>query len=541
VKNDFSHYQTNIMKAKFTWGFVRLMVFLACVCMVLANAAHAQLPNCTSGNIMYAAFNNVAGSTTADSTEIRSVDVSTGAVGGLVGGKRYWIAKQSGGGTWYYGTAALGVDAITNRFYVFTQMSSAMQKDIITINPVTTVQTVIGTTPTGGSSLNNYHFVKLAIAPNGWGYAIGVHRDSASGAALTFNPVIRFSTCGASPTAGCSTIQLLGYLPSTGNMFKWQLFNGDIAFDQTGNLYFATAAFSTVNGFFRYTDARLFRIDAANLPTSPGTGTIPMTFVSEYDGLDSTVVNGIALDAGGNMFITTRRFAGVQTSPPGPSTSELYGSFAPGAVQLIAGFNPPTANFSVSDLASCYYPMTILGLNKFDLQYKYESGNVNLKWQMISNSKPMLFEVQRSDDGVNFTTISTVTPNPQQTIYTYSDPQSGYERNKFYRIRAVMTSSWKQYTNVVSVKFSSKISLMAELHPNPFIDQVQANLWMKSADAVNVRMMDQSGRIVYVKQFSGKPGQNQVTLNNLGNLKPGVYIVEMRVQDEVIREKVIKH
>lgn len=529
------------MKAKFTRRLKGLEVLMVIMILLATAVAQAQLPDCTSGNIMYASFTNIAGSTTADSTEIRPVNVTTGAVGNLVGGRRYWIAKQSGGGTWYYGTSAMGVDMITNRFYVMTQMSVAMQKDIISINPVTGAQVVIGTTPTGGSSMNNYHFVKLAVAPNGWGYAIGVHRDSASGAATTFNPLIRFSTCGAVPTAGCATIQLLGYLPSTpANVFKWQLFNGDIAFDVAGNLYFATAAFSTVNGFFRYTDARLFRIDAANIPTSAGTGVIPMTFVSEYNGLDSTVVNGIGLDGNGNIFISTRRFAGVQTSPPGPSTPELYGSFAPGATQLISGFGPIPSGFSSSDLASCYFPSTILGLNKLQLQYKYENGNVNLKWQMTTSAPPLNFEVQRSDDGSNFQTIATVPYGDQRSTYTYSDPQSGFGKVKYYRIRANVSPTMRHFTNVVSVNFSSKAHLLAELRPNPFNNYAQVDMWLKAAGNINVRIIDQSGRAVYNNQFAGRAGENPLRLEGLGKFPRGVYIVEIRVQDEVIREKIIK-
>jgi hypothetical protein len=148
--------------------------------------------------------------------------------------------------------------------------------------------------------------------------------------------------------------------------------------------------------------------------------------------------------------------------------------------------------------------------------------------------------VQRSDDGVDFTTLATVTPIPNETTYAYSDPQDGFARHKYYRIRATMSANYRQYTSVVNVNFSNKVRLMADLMPNPFASSIQAELWLKSANSVNARMMDQSGRTVYTNQFSGKQGDNRIRLESLSNLKPGVYIVEMRVQDEVLREKVIK-
>lgn len=529
------------MKDRINPGWRRLAVFLVVAVLAFAEAAQAQLPNCTSGTTMYAIFNNVAGSTTADSSEIRPVDVSTGAIGALVGGRRYWIRK-SNGSTWFYGSAGLGVDMITSRFYVMTQMSSAMQKDIITINPVTAAMTVIGSTPTSPVSLNNYHFVKVAISPNGYGYALGVHRDSTA-AATTFNPLIRFTTCGAVPTTNCSTIQLLGYLPSTGNMYKWLLFNGDIAFDITGNLYFATAAFERVGTITRYTDARLFRIDASDIPTVSGTGTIPMSFVAEYNSLDSTVINGIGLDGSGNMYLTTRRFAGVQSNPPGPSSSELYTSPFPGVANIVTPFAPITANFSVADLGSCYFPVTVLGLDRLKLQYKYETGNVNLKWETNKNKDVSYFEVQRSDDGNNFESIATVhVANADQQIasYAYADAQDGVSKNKFYRIRQVMRNGSKLYTNVVSVAFNKTIQLVTALKPNPFTTQIEAKVSMKSAGPINVRLMDQNGRVVYSRQFAGRTGENTLNINGIGKLQPGIYIAELAVQDEVIREKVVR-
>ncbi|HEY0680329.1 MAG TPA: T9SS type A sorting domain-containing protein [Chitinophagaceae bacterium] len=530
------------MKTKFTSVLRRLTAMLLML-LALAEFASAQLPDCVGGGTMYAVFNRQEGSTTADSMEIRPVTISTGAIGSLVGGKRYWIRKRLGTtSTYYYGSAALGVDLVTNRFYVMTQMSSAMQKDIITIDPVTGTQTVIGTTPTTPTSLNNYHFVKMAISPDGYGYAIGVHRDTTS-AAATYNPLVRFTTCGAVPTAGCSTIELLGYLPSTGNMYKQLLFNGDIAFDIFGNLYFATAAFERVASIYRYTDARLFRIDAADIPVAAGTGTIPMTFVADYDGLDSTVINGIGLDPTGAMYLTTRRFTGVQTSPQGPSVSEFYSSPWSGYSSQISPFAPITTNYSVADLASCYWPTTILGIQKMQLIYKYENGKVNLKWQVNNNTDASSFEVQRSDDGSTFETIATVSPinNGQSSVsYTHADLQNGHEKNKFYRIKEVMRNGTRFYSNVVNVTFNSKFNLTGNIKPNPFVSQMEVSLWLRSSNLVNVRILDQSGRAVHNQQFTGRSGDNKLRIDRLGSLNAGIYIVEMSVQDEVIREKVIK-
>ncbi len=333
-----------------------LKITLMCIFMIASPAMiRAQLPDCASGTVMYGIFNDSLGSGVASPSEIRSINYTTGAIGPLMGGIPYLISKTVSGTT-IYGSAALAVDIITNRFYVMTQMSGSRPKDIFTINTVTGTMTRIGTTP---AIVDFHHMVKMAIAPSGRGYAIGVGRDTSGGTPATFNPLIRFTTCGALPTVGCSTVELLGYLPALPTMTEWDLFNGDIAFDNAGNMYFATVSFGRVapSSVGRYKDARLFRVNAADIPAAAGAGVIPMSLVADYNTLDSTVMNGIAFGPTGSMYFATRRFSGIQVSP---YTNELYRSSAPGAATLIPGFAPITPGYSIADLASCYFPLTIL-------------------------------------------------------------------------------------------------------------------------------------------------------------------------------------
>lgn len=513
---------------------------LLLIALFSINSAIAQIPDCLSGTVMYGVFTNLNGSGFNDSTEIRPIDYATGAVGPLVGNRKYHIFRNIGG-TNFYGASAMGVDGLTNRFYVNTQMpGGGGGKDIITIDPVTGTMTVIASMP---SSLNAYHFVKMAISPSGVGYAIGVHRDSTT-SATTFNPVIRFSTCGLTPSVGCATasVTLLGYLPGTGLMRKWLLFNGDISFDAVGNLYFITAAFGRISGIGRYTDSRLFRINATDMPAVGGTGTIPMSLVSEYDILDSTVVNGIAFDPAGQMYFSTRRFLGVQTSPAGPSVSEVYVSPTLGNASVIAGFGPITTNFSVGDLGSCYFPTATLESNLARLSGRYVAGASNLNWSVMNNTQIQYFEIERSEDGTNFETISRVNPTNitrPSMQYSYNDPNSETGR-KFYRIREVMSSGVKYYSNVISLNINSRIAFNVKPKPNPFINNLELDFHLESNSSVLIQLIDQSGRVVKQQKIAGNRGDNRTTISNLSMLAKGIYTVELKVDGQVLREKLVK-
>ncbi len=515
------------------------MVVGSVLSQAMFNQAKAQAPDCSSGTVMYALFNDSTGSGTNAPSEIRPVNYATGAVGGLLGGT-YLISKTQGANT-YYGSAGMGLDAITRRFFVMTQMGSGngIPKDIISINTATSTMVVIGTT---AASMSDYHFVKVAISPSGLGYAIGVHRDTSIGSfnAARCHPVISFTTCGATPTPGCSVITLLGYLPYTGN--HYHQFNGDISFDNVGNLWFAAAGFQQVGGRGRYTDARLYRIAAANIPAGAGTGTIPMSLMADYNTLDSTVLNGITFSPTGAMFFSTRRFPAGQ-NPPALSVNQVYRSTTLGTAVNMAGFSVPTAGYSVADLAGCYFPNGVLAQNQLALTSNYVSGVVNLKWQVNNNNQTIYYEVQRSDDEINFETITKIdnkNADHGSEIYTSYDVQKGVSKSKFYRIRQVMENGTRFYSNVVKVNISGKINLVDKPKPNPFKNKFEFNALLKADNNIQVTLTDQNGRKVYQKIFSGRVGANNLSVENLSNLKPGVYLVEIKVEDEVLHEKLIK-
>jgi hypothetical protein len=512
-------------------------ITLACFLMMASpGIIRAQLPDCASGTVMYAIYNDSIGSSAASPSEIRSVNYATGAVGPLMGGTTFLIRRGA-----FYGSAALGVDILTNRFYVISQMNAASQKSIITINTVTNTQTLIGSTPT--PLLDNHHLVKTAIAPSGFGYAIGVARDSTLPAA-TFNPLIRYTTCGGAPALNCSVISLMGYLPVLTSMTRFDLFNGDIAFDAAGNLYFATASYGVVAGSGatgRYKDARLFRINAIDIPALPGAGVIPMSLIADYNSLDSSVVNGIAFDPAGAMYIATRKWTGIQVSP---YTNNLFKSTSPGTATELLGFGPKTIGYSIADLASCYFPLTILPNEIVDLTASNLAGKAQLKFKAHNNQDVLAYEILRADTDPNdFTVIGTLpisNPDRAEASYAFTDTETEPGKTYFYRIRSIMPDGKRLYSNIVKLSFGNNISLQIKPWPNPFSSQVVFNLETKAPQNITLRIIDEQGRVVKSANQVLQRGVNKVVLNDLSNLKKGLYILEVSGETDMVREKLMK-
>ncbi len=331
--------------------FALPVIILIGVQLVEVNPVKAQAAVC-DGTTMYAIFNDSTNALQNTPSQIYPVSFATGALGTALTTSGFITLKKTSGGTTYYGSASLGVDPIQHRFYANSQMINPMAKDFFAISTVGVgAQNVIATTPNSSTAsvptgratgLNDYHFVKMTVNQAGtFIYALGVIRDTTLSTPATANPLIRMTACG---TSGCANagMMLLGYLPPTPSlMANWAVYNGDIAFDNAGNLFFATVAFANVNAVGRYTDARLFEIYAADIPTVVGSGTIPMHFIADYNGLDSTAMDGIAFDMAGAMYMTTKRFNGVQGLATTTQSSQMYKTTMAGSATLMPAFAAP--------------------------------------------------------------------------------------------------------------------------------------------------------------------------------------------------------
>ena len=513
----------------------------------------AQLPDCTTGTVMYGVFNQP--SNISDSTEFRSINFSTGAIGPLMGGRRFWIRRVNGSTT-YYGSSAMGLDPLTNAFYVMTQMpgNAGWTKHIIRVNTVmplaaTDTGIAIAVTP---ARLNNYHFVKAAIAPDGYGYAIGVNRDTTSALDDTCNVLVRFSTCGLTPSIGCAnaSVVILGYLPKTAISREWQVYNGDILFDASGNLFFASSAFKNFGGSVsKYTDTRLFRINHADIPTAAGTGFIPMTLAADFNGLDSMGVSGVAVDRTGNFYFAVRRYTNanqVTTSSgaAGPFIAELYRATIFGTTTLLLSPATITANFSIGDLGSGYFPFGVLSDIKLKLSGYNEDGDARLKWEVNRNADATSYELQRGTNGTEFETVSSISATNSSSadaMYNYNDRSTANSKTRFYRIKQMLKNGNSLYSNVIKISDQSRIELLAKPNPNPFTNKIELKLQQRSAATTIINLFDQNGRNVYHHIFTTQSGENRLIISDsISQLTAGIYILEIHSGDDIIREKIIK-
>lgn len=153
------------------------------------------------------------------------------------------------------------------------------------------------------------------------------------------------------------------------------------------------------------------------------------------------------------------------------------------------------------------------------------NGAIKLDWATATEENSSHFNVQRSADGVNFTTIATVKAageavNP--TMYSYTDKGASYGAN-YYRLEEVDFDGNSQTFHVSECSLSS--AAVGTIYPNPNNGSFTISL-SASTSVQTVIVLDMVGKEVYRQQIPASATGNNYTINLPANCK-GVFTTQV--------------
>ena len=166
-----------------------------------------------------------------------------------------------------------------------------------------------------------------------------------------------------------------------------------------------------------------------------------------------------------------------------------------------------------------------------------------LTWTTSKEDEPISFNIERSNDGINFFTIGTVNSHNDYSAainrYTFNDPVQILGK-KFYRIVMINRNLQKKYSRVIQLSkgVSSVFTLLNVV--NPFYDKIDFDISIPADGKVDVQLIDMMGKTVKKTSYIVQEGINSLNLGNTDNLAAGMYIFQLSHQGEVLTSKVIK-
>jgi carboxypeptidase T len=119
---------------------------------------------------------------------------------------------------------------------------------------------------------------------------------------------------------------------------------------------------------------------------------------------------------------------------------------------------------------------------------------VQLDWQAQTDDEHSYFEVERSADGVQFTSLGRSNPFPP---YQFVDPQPKFGNN-FYRIKQVDKSGKISYSKTVMVSLGQQVT--ATLYPNPVSEILSIKVKAQHSEPVTLKVTDLLGKEIFKLQ-----------------------------------------
>ena len=168
-----------------------------------------------------------------------------------------------------------------------------------------------------------------------------------------------------------------------------------------------------------------------------------------------------------------------------------------------------------------------------------KNGGIEVNWNTANETNMSSYEVEESNDGINFTKATTVAAkNAASNSYNWLDAAINNGDN-FYRIKSVEQNGTFKYSNLVKVKVGGKHTEFT-VYPNPVKGGV-VNLQMTNAEKgiYTVKIYNKAGQELASKSINHNGGSASQTIQLNAGIAAGTYSMQVSNGTTVITKTVI--
>lgn len=184
---------------------------------------------------------------------------------------------------------------------------------------------------------------------------------------------------------------------------------------------------------------------------------------------------------------------------------------------------------------------TVLPVELVNFSVQLQANNqVLVKWLSTTELNLASYNVQRSIDVVNFSTVATVTPKGASN-YQISDDitTTNLPSTIYYRLETVDKDGSKSFSSIVAVTVNNDAKLHLNIYPNPVRTTLKAQVTTLKAGIATITVTDVQGKVM-VKQTSQLAlGTSQIVVD-IANLASGNYLMQISGTDLHLQQPFVK-
>ena len=190
-------------------------------------------------------------------------------------------------------------------------------------------------------------------------------------------------------------------------------------------------------------------------------------------------------------------------------------------------------------------PIIILPVTFVDLKANGMDNFISVNWEVTSENNLNHYEVERSEDGINFSYLSNVPVQGalnQKKTYTYNDYDVKYFQNYYYKIKNVDNGGTFNHSPIAMANLESKnlggfteSSIM--LFPNPSSDDFILSFFSDQVFAIDMQIFNALGQLILSEELSIGIGKTNISIQS-EYWKPGIY--NIRLTDSFTNKTIFK-
>jgi hypothetical protein len=163
-------------------------------------------------------------------------------------------------------------------------------------------------------------------------------------------------------------------------------------------------------------------------------------------------------------------------------------------------------------------------------------SSTRLHWSTASETNNAYFEVEKSDDAVNFHTIGKVRSSgnsDRKTDYTLDDLSANHSSTSYYRLKQVDYDGEFEYSKIISVQHHKSNEIV--VFPNPSSNGIFEIKGPALENAQEIRIYDFYGKEVLM--LNGEQLKNSTI--DLSSYQSGIYQLMIINTEDVITKKIV--
>jgi len=158
---------------------------------------------------------------------------------------------------------------------------------------------------------------------------------------------------------------------------------------------------------------------------------------------------------------------------------------------------------------------------------KQDDGSVKLSWATAQEVNSDFFDVERSGDQTDWTSLGTVKAKGFSSItsnYSFTD-KTPLDGNGYYKLKMVDLDGKFQYSNTLVVTSNSNDQALV-IYSNPFSDQIRMKVNVSRAQNLVMTVSDMVGKTLISQDYHAQVGDNYINLQPHG-ASSGMYVLHI--------------